>query len=127
MTRQRNCEVTCNIFYSLSLVAPSVAHKRTCEYFDCTCKPCITTRLRREHMADMQYIKRNGVVELERIQNAMRSQEVDVQMEKKDVYAKIYQERMANKSKKRSKLWTKRAMFISEMTFHHSNLKLSKN
>ena len=70
-------------------------------------------------MADMQYIKRNGVVELERIQNALRSQEVDVQMEKKGVYAKIYQERMANKSKKRSKLQTKRALFpLEEMQLH---------
>lgn len=51
----------------------------------------------------MQYIKRNGVVELERIQNALKTQEVDVQTKKKDVYAKIYQERMANKNKKRSK------------------------
>lgn len=116
MIRQRNCEVICNIFCSLS---PSPAHKRTCEYFDCPCKPCINTRLRREHMADMQYIKRNGVVELERIQNALRSQEVDVQMEKKGVYAKIYQERMANKSKKRSKLQTKRALFpLEEMQLH---------
>lgn len=91
------------LLLSLSLTVRLLAHKRTCEYFDCTCKPCITTRLRREHMADMQYIKRNGVVELERIKNALKTQEVDVQTKKKDVYAKIYQERMANKNKKRSK------------------------
>ena len=51
----------------------------------------------------MQYIKRNGVVELERILNALKTQDIDVQATRKDVYAKIYQERMANKNKKRSK------------------------
>ena len=51
-------------------------------------------------MADMQYIKRNGIVELERIQN-----EQDAQAKKKDIYVKIFQERMANKNKKRSKLF----------------------
>lgn len=49
-------------------------------------------------MADMQYIKRNGTLELERIQNGQ-----DVLTKKKDVYAKIYQERMAIKNKKQSK------------------------
>ena len=50
-------------------------------------------------MADMQYIKRNGIVELERIQNGQQ----DAESKKKDIYAKIYKERMANKNKKLSK------------------------
>jgi len=75
---------------------PLRAHKRDCKFLDCMCKLCVNTRLRREHMADMQYIKRNGIVELERLQN-----EQDAQAKKKDIYVKIFQERMTNKSKKR--------------------------
>jgi len=75
---------------------PLRAHKRDCKFLDCQCKLCVNTRLRREHMADMQYIKRNGMVELERLQN-----DQDAQEKKKDIYEKIFQERMANKNKKR--------------------------
>lgn len=46
----------------------------------------------------MQYIKRNGVLELERIQN-----DGDTPANLEDVFAKIYKERMANKNKKRRK------------------------
>lgn len=59
----------------------------------------MNTRLRRQHMADMQYIKRNGIVELERIQG-----EDNFELKKKEIYTKIFRERMDNKNKKRGEI-----------------------
>lgn len=63
-------------------------HKRHCKFRYCDCQKCIEIKERQEYMADMQYIKRNGIAE-------------EARLGKRADMIAIYNERMKNKNKKK--------------------------
>ncbi|XP_015788588.1 doublesex- and mab-3-related transcription factor C2 isoform X4 [Tetranychus urticae] len=81
-------EPNCALCQSHGIKVLLKGHKRHCKFRYCECPKCLEIKERQEYMADMQYIKRNGVAE-------------EARLGKRADMIAIYNERMKNKSKKK--------------------------